>query len=549
MNKIKKIYFSFGKKERVIFWAALTSASVSFLILSWIYVKNNTAVVPARGGKYTEGMVGQPSYVNPVIAETEVDKSLVVLLFSSLADLAQKVEVENDGRLYKVRLKENIFWSDGEKITSDDVIFTVQKIQDAENFSPLFGSWQGIAANRLSELEIQFNIANPYAFFAENLSNLYIIPKHIFADVPFANWKLSEYNLKPIGSGPYKFEAYEKRSDGFITTYRLKSNPYYFKNKPFIEKFIIKFFPRTEDLLEEFNSAKIDGYGSPDPLILRNVKRPSQVISFFLPSYYAVFINQTQNIALKEIEVRKALEKAINKKELIDQILGGRGKIAPGPVPPYTSYLDDALLKEENKPSAAEILEEAGWKINEKGGREKEIKKDTKIKLEFNLTVPQIEFMAQTAELLKTSWEKAGFRINIVKLPAEEIINTVIKNRNYELLLFGNILNTNPDLFSFWHSSERFYPGLNLTLYNNKKVDSLIESIRQNMDKASRLEQFKEVQNIIAKDYPAIFLYSPDYLHITNKNLKGVKGKLIAEPAERLSGANEWYLKTTRTIK
>jgi peptide/nickel transport system substrate-binding protein len=119
------------------------------------------------------------------------------------------------------------------------------------------------------------------------------------------------------------------------------------------------------------------------------------------------------------------------------------------------------------------------------------------------------------------------------------------------MLLFGNVLAPSGDLFSFWHSSERFYPGLNLALYNNKTADKLIENIRQNFDDESRDEEFLEAQELIASEYPAIFLYSPDYLYVVGagKNLQGITPGFIAEPADRFDQVEEWHLKTRRVLR
>ena len=122
-----------------------------------------------------------------------------------------------------MRLKEGLTWQDGQQLTSDDVVFTVQSIQDPDAHSPLYQSWQGVTATRVSELEVQFTLTNPYAFFGDNLKNLYIVPKHLYADTPPGNWHLSDYNLKPVGSGPYQFLSYNKNSDGFISSYSLQA--------------------------------------------------------------------------------------------------------------------------------------------------------------------------------------------------------------------------------------------------------------------------------------------------------------------------------------
>ena len=185
--------------------------------------------------------------------------------------------------------------------------------------------------------------------------------------------------------------------------------------------------------------------------------------------------------------------------------------------------------------------------MNDRGFREKTINK-SKIPLELNLTVPQIGFLTKTAGALSRIWQSMGFKINVNEVGLQEITKNTIKNRDYEMLLFGNVLNRNFDLSSFWHSSKRFYPGLNLALYNNKKADSLIEAIQTNQNEDSRKKQFRDLQETITNDYPAVFLYSLQYAYITTKNLKGVEPGLIADPADRFLNISRWYLKTARVL-
>ena len=555
MTRFKNIFFALTRSERISFVAAglLVAGSAAALVVFRLHA--STRILPAPGGEYREGAVGQPAYVNPVLAASEVDKALVRLTFSSLTDLADKIESGRNGRTWNVRLKENLVWSNNVKLTSDDVIFTVQTIQNPESQSPFFSNWQGVVVNRVSELEMQFNLATPYAFFNENLEDLYVLPKHLFAETPPANWRLSEYNLKPIGSGPYQFDAYEKKPNGFITSYRVVRNPRYFRAAALIDDIVFRFFPSTDELLRAFNAASVDGLATFDPAIVEKINRPYRLIPFDLPSYYAVFLNQSQHLALKEPGVRQALDAAIPKGAIVREVFGGNALVAEGPLSPFffPPNPQDAPFSAPSSslsapPSAAELLENAGWTLTASGTREKIVKNAT-IPLEFDLTVPRISFLEATARMLQEAWQNIGVRVTVVTLPPEEIANRVIKNREYQALLFGNVVGPGPDLYSFWHSSERFYPGLNLALYHNQDVDDLIETTRTELDLESRAQGLRELQTTIVNDYPALFLYSPEYLHVVSKELKGVTPGPIEEPSDRFRDAATWHLRTARMFK
>lgn len=549
MSKFRKIFLALTKRERMAFLSAAALGIISGVILTGLIIAEYTRVVPTSGGEYTEGFLGQPKYINPVIASTVVDRSAVKLVFSSVPGIAEKIQPSPDGRIWDIRIKENLKWHDGEKLTTDDILFTIQKIQDPESSSPLERFWRGVSVKRISELELQLSLVNPDSFFGGALKDLYILPRHLFFEIPPANWRLSDYIIKPIGSGPYKFSSYDKRPDGFVSLYRLESWDGYFGEKPPISNFNLKFFSDLPSLTKDFNSGQIDGLAGLEPDSLSEIKRPHETFSFYLPGYYAVFLNQSKSIPLKDSAVRRALSKSFDKNALINDALGGHGKPALGPIPEGTQYFDDGISSTmESVESLGALLDKAGWKMDANGTRVKTVQ-NAKIPLELNFTVPKITFLTKTSEFLAKIWRQLGFKININIVDPEEVSKNSVKNRDYEMLLFGNVLNKNFDLSSFWHSSKRFYPGLNLSLYNNKKADALIESIGPNPKEDSRKKQFKDLQETIAGDYPAVFLYSLEYSYITTKNLHGVDSGLIADPADRFLGAQKWYIKTARVLK
>jgi peptide/nickel transport system substrate-binding protein len=547
MPFIKKIFAALTHKERISLFIATGTIIVSIVIVTGIVIAKGTASVPAPGGDYVEGIAGQPEYVNPVTAASETDRDLVKMVYSNIYDIADKIEVSSDTKTWTIRLKENLRWQDGEQLTSDDVIFTVQEIQNKDSASPLFENWTGAAVSRTSELELQFSLSKPYVFFGDNLKNLYILPKHLFANIPPGNWRLSDYNLKPIGSGPYIFSSYEKRSDGFITAYHLKAWNGYFGTKPLIENFDFQFSIDKDSLVKSFNAAQIDGFGGALSDDISNIARPHDLFIFRTPSYYAIFLNQSKNPALADPSVREALSSAVDRNNLVDAALGGFGKPDNGPIPQDAAY-NISIVATTSPDFAASLLDNAGWKIGDNGFRSKTIQKSA-VPLAVTITVPQIDFLMKTADIIKDAWQNIGVQATITLDSPDDIVNATIPNRTYEALLFGNILGPSSDLYSFWDSSQALAPGLNLAMYDDANADPLFESIRKNPNDVSRAAQFANVQNIIANDYPAVFLYSPDYLYVTNKSVRGITTGLLPDPSDRFRDAGKWYLNTTIVLK
>jgi len=555
-----QILKSLTKTEKMFLYLAIAIFFVSSLLGLSYFINKNTVSVPVESGAYTEGIVGQPKFINPIISNTDTDRDLSQIVYSDLTDLMDHYDVDPEGKTWNVFLKSDLLWSDDKPLTSDDVIFTIETIQDPEAHSPLFTTWQGIIANRISELEIEFTLRNQYVFFLDNLKELKIIPKHIFGSIPSSNLKLSNYNLEPVGSGPYKYADYSLRSDGFITQYNFAINPNYAGKKAFIQELSIKFFQGAEELIDSFNSRKIDGFGNLSPKNIEQIKITNKLTELKMPRYYAIFLNQNMNEALKEKTVRQALSIATDKNKIINEVFSGRAEAVNQPITSTIEGYKDLGSENFSLEKAAEILEKEGWKINpstqplgegvnqETGIREKKSGKNT-VKLELQLIIPQIQSLTDAADLIKTDWGKIGIKLDLIKLNPADINEDVIKNRNYQMLMFGNILKNNPDIFSFWHSSEKFYPGLNLSLFQNKKTDESIEKIRKEMDTEKRIGEVSSLQEIIKNEQPAIFLFSPYYLYVSIKNLSGLEGRLLVTPSDRFKNINEWYLETSRVLK
>ena len=553
MSFFKNLFFAFTKKERALFLSCSAVAVVSFVVVMSIVIAQATKAIPTQGGEYVEGAVGQPEYVNPVTAQSQTDIDLVKLLYANIPDIADNIATSADGLTWTVHLKSGLTWQDGQKLTSDDVIFTVQSIQNPDANSPLYTNWQGVSVNRVSELELTFTLANPYTFFRDDLNDLYVIPKHIFADVPPGNWRLSNYNLKPVGSGPYQFVSYDEQSDGFISGYHLTAWNGYAGQQALIKNFDFQFFANENGLMKSFNSGAIDGFGGISSGNLTDIKRPYDLFAWRTSSYYAVFWNQSKNLALQDPAVRKALSVAVDRDALVATALVGYGVPDYGPIPPDAAYATLTATPPVGSSSldlASSILTQAGWisSASSSNARSKTIQK-TSVPLVMNLTVPDIDFLVATADALQAAWRSIGVQTNIATDTPANIVANAVKNRTYESLLFGNVLGPSSDLYSFWDSSQRFSPGLNLAIYQNKKVDSLVEAARQDLNTASRTAQFVAAQADIIADNPAVFLYSPDYLYVTNKSVQGISPDLLPDPSDRFREVTSWYLNTTEVLK
>ncbi|MDD4931183.1 MAG: ABC transporter substrate-binding protein [Candidatus Colwellbacteria bacterium] len=512
--KLFQLIRSLEKRELMVLWISAAVLVVTGTLFVVFTMTERTEDVPVTGGTWREGSIGQPVFINPVISGNDADQDISRLVFASLADMSDDIRSDETGREWTVRLKEGIRWHDGEKITSDDVIFTFDTIVNPESRSPIAGNFDGASVSRVSELEFKFSLPSSYVFFGNTLRNMRIIPKHIFGNIPPANFSLSSFIREPIGSGPYKFASYEKEKNGFVSEYRLTVNKDYFGDKPFIKEIIFKYYSDKNSLAEAYMNGEIDGFLASDPGLVSGITIRREIKTLHATRYYAAFLNPSIVSAFKDASVRRSLSNDVSRDRIVNEVFGGFAVPLLGPVSGSGVSGPSARLDG----------------------------------LSFTITVPDLEPLVKTADILKSDWESQGAMITVKALrPAD--IQQVIKDRSYEVLIFGNILNEPQDLYSFWHSSKRFYPGLNLSMWNDRTGDSLMEEIRTEVYPAVRAELASKLTSLIADSTSAVFLASPDYIYIVSPRLKGFETTEVITPVDRLADISKWYLVTERKVK
>lgn len=641
------IFFPFAlvKKEKILFAVFLTLSFVSFIFLAARFYYKNTEVRPVSGGVYIEGVVGQPRFINPVYANSDADRDLTELIFSGLMkydekmkivpDLSQNYEIENDGKTYKFYLKDNIYWEDKQPLTADDVIFTIETIQNPDYKSPLRANWVGVDVKKINDLTIQFDLKKQYSSFIENCT-VKILPKHVWQSVSPDSFAFDNNNLNPLSSGPYKIKDVSQDA-GKIKSITLVSNSLYSGKKPYIPEVRFMFFENEKALSDAAQWGKIKG------LSISSAERPSEKWNSYdlsMPRYFAVFFNSEKKDIISP-NVRIALNYATNKKEISKKILGSEDTVIDSPIlPDFYGYNKPTETYGFDINKANEILDKEGFKdLNNDGIREKTIqdtsfrfKKDLKVgsqgedvnqlqkclsdkfpdlypekevngyfgnktkdaviafqekfaeeildpwnfkegtglvsrttrdklnevcfgpleqtvPLQISLVTVDQPQLVKAAEELKKEWEAVGVDAEIGKFPISQLEQDFIKPRNYEALLFGEVLGAEPDLFPFWHSSQKKDPGLNLSVYDNKEADKLLEDARKASDPQIKSEKLAALQDVLIKDAPFILLYDPYYEYYVIKDIKGINISKIIDPSKRFSNIENWFIKTKRIWK
>lgn len=543
-------------KEKLFFYFLVLLLIVSSLSWGFIHYYSVTKPVATSGGEYTEGNIGQPLHINPLLSQSnETDKDLVQIIYSGLFkyngqgklinDLAQSYKLSDDKTTYTIHLKKNVLWQDGHPFDANDVLFTVNLISDPAYKSPLRSSWEGVKTKVVDKYTIEFKITSPYVAFLNNLT-FGILPKHIWASITPDNFSLSPLNLEPIGTGPYKFSSLKKDSKGNIILYKLDANPAYFNGKPYIPKVTFKFYTNEDTALTALNKKEVMSINVSSPQNIQAINQKSvNIYKLNLPRYFAVFLNQTKSIPLANIEVRQALSYATNRQEIIDTVLAGNGQAVYSPfLPSMVGYSQSLNHLQFNLDKANQILDSHGWKKGQDGFRGKD-----GVSLEINLVTTDWGELVKTATLLKSQWEKIGVKVNVNAYSLSDIQQNYIRPREYDALLFGQVIGSDPDPYPFWYSSQKKDPGLNLSLFGNSQSDKLIKDGRNEFNIQKRAQDYIDFQNILTQEIPAIFLYSPSYIYPVSKSVKGINLQTLVSPSNRFTDINHWYIKTKRIKK
>lgn len=550
--KIEKVVNKMSIGEKMVFLFFATVSSVSGLVLLFNVHKSFLIEVPAFGGSFTEGVVGSPRFINPILAISDTDKDISSLVYSGLLkmkddgtfvpDIAETYEVLENGTVYQIKLKNDAYFHDGKKVTTDDIIFTINKILDPIIKSPRAINWSGVSLEKISDSEINFALSKPYAPFLEALT-VGILPKHIWEKASPEEFPFSEFNINPVGAGPYKIKKVVRNGGGIPTSITLSAFKKHTLGSPKIKTINLKFFQNENQLYEAYKNGAIDSASNLSPHLTKELQQTTVTEQTSLPRVFGLFLNQNTATVFINKEVREALHVSAPRQKIIDEILFGFGTPINGPTPNNTDT--DPDFATGNIEKAKEILASNGWAPNEEGVLSKKAGSG-KETLSFSITTSDSPELKSAASILKLAWEEVGAKVEIKVFESGDLSQNIIKSRKYDALLFGEVVSERSDLFPFWHSSERNDPGLNIALYANITTDKLLEEIRTSTDPEEQIAKRDLVISEIKNDIPAIFLFSPDMLYLKPKKVNNVSLKKVSSLNERFSSIQDWFIETDK---
>ncbi len=608
LTQFKYLFHFLNPTEKSIITISSSIIGLTLAIWGIFFFIHHSAFTPKNGGEYSEAMVGQPKFINPIFSSTnDVDADLTSLIYSGLfrydknsqlvPDLVKEYSISENKKTYTVTLKDDLKWSDGEPITANDVVYTFETIQNIEVGSPLFTAFHGVTIEKKDNNTVTFTLKESYAPFLHSLT-VGILPEHAWADTTPSSIKLTKTNLQPVGSGPWKFEKMLKDDTGNIQAYTLTVNDKYYGKIPYLKTATFRFYADYQTAIDALRSQAVSAISFiPRQYEDKLAKKSLNFHPLQLPQYTALFFNETANADLKDDDLRLALAQAIDKQKIIDEAIRGEAKVIDSPIlsgdvgyyPEIKKIVfnpaeADALLDKKWKKIAPEDFYEIKYKETLKN-RQTEIDEITKnasstpdivsstiAKIEsdvaqtvreqmvasqqiyrkdkndhilsITITTADTAEYTKVAETIATLWRNIGVNVNISTISSRQFSRETLKPREYQVLLYGEILGSDPDPYPFWHSSQTEYPGLNLSMYVNRNADKLLEDARVTDDQAKRVDNYKKFQDLLVKDLPAVFLYTPSYNFVVDKNIKGIEVGKILSPTDRFQDMGNWYIKT-----
>lgn len=540
---------------RTIRWQALV-ALLGIVLLAAILASTarefTDLTMPARGGVYTEAVVGVPRAINPLLSfGSELDSDLTGLIFQGLVALnergepipalAESWEISPDQKDITFRLRRDVRWHDGAPFTAADVIFTVGVLQSdafAESGQPastyLAQLWRNVSVEQIDPYTVRFRLQQPLAsFLAEN--TIGILPSHLWNRVPVAELSQSLLNLQPVGTGPWRLASLSAQSA------RLEPNPYAASPAPYLDAIEFRFYPDYASAFAAFQAGEVDGVSriTPQDMPAAQASEGMQVLTAPLAGATYVYFNldNAQTPFLADVRVRQALNLALDQTKLIDRVLNGQGIPADGPFMPGTWAYTPGETVAADPGRAGELLTEAGWTdTNRDGVRDRE-----GVDLAFELLGDNEVLLQELAE----QWLQIGVRAEPKLVTLASLAGDYLSPRTFQAAVTHWQLSGDPDPYPLWHSTQ-IDNGQNYTGWRNEQADLLMEQGRSVNDPGLRMQLYSEFQRMFREELPALPLFYDVYAHGVSDQVKDVEIGRLNWPWERFRSAAQWYIVTQR---
>jgi len=541
------------KQLKIYLKKQLTFAFLLTLLLSSVAVTNAGSnaemreLPPRYGGTIIIGILTDVTHLNPAISTSYYIDTVSGQIYNSLMEydyktlepvpeLAKSWDLSEDGLTYTFHLEEDVYWTDGEPFTSEDVKFTFENITIPYHprGAATFG---GIEFEAPDEHTFVMKLKNSYAPLINYFTLWYvgIMPKHLYEGTDILN---NPHNWEdPVGTGPFMLDEWVKGSH-----IKLVRNPNYWReDEPYLDSVIFKIIPDTSSRLLAFENHEIDYVPLMIPnteLVRLNETDGINVVSCGAFGSMHTIQNNLDNEYLSDIRVRKAIAYAIDKDQFNELVLDNLFKVATGPLPSTSwAYNPDVEKYEQNITLANRLLDEAGYPRGPDGNR---------FSLRMIIGTTGRDKGVPEMEIMRSQLSEVGIDLQLEVYDEATTTQMVSMERDFDMYLIAGLSTApDPNMISGYLHSNRILkddpiPGLyNVMDYNNSRVDELFEMGKVETDVEKRKEIYGELQEIVVNELPCYYLIEDQYFHFYWEDYVGIPAGPYGGARERLDSV--WW--------
>lgn len=534
----------------------LTGIIVGFLLLLEQPTSTRTSPEAVQGGTYIEALIGQPQRLNPVLDfNNQVDRDVDRLIYSGLLkfddrglplpDLAEAWGVSADGLTYNFQLRGGIKFHDGQTLTSEDVIFTIELLREGGTVVPadLQAFWSQVEVRKLADLALSFTLPEPFAPFTDYLT-FGVLPKHLLGHLTFDQIMNDPFNLAPIGTGPYRYQNLIMEGNA-ISGVSLAINQDYYGQPAYIEQIVFKYYPDENAAFNAFTKDEVQGLNHIGSNLLNEALRTENlnITTSATPQLTLVFMNlaDPQLEFFQDQSVRKALSTGINRNRLVSGMLQGQAIIADSPIMPGSwAYYDGLVPTEYDPDTAAAMLKAAGYVVT---GETAQVRAKDGIELRFELIYPETDRHRMIAEAIRDDMQALNVVVTLVPLSYSELVDNRLASRSYQAALVDVNMTRypDPDPYVFWDKAQ-VAGGQNYSQWDNRSASEYLEQARTTRDINERARLYRNFQVIFNEQTPSLLLYYSVYSYGIKRDVRGVTVGPLFDPSDRFQTVTDWYL-------
>ncbi len=511
-----------------------------------------TTRVPAAGGTFVEGLVGAPRYLNPLLSDANrVDSEITSLIFDGLTRydetgalvpaLAREWQVSEDGLSVTFTLRDDVQWHDGEPFTAEDVVFTYRLLQNEAFPAPagLRTLWQAVTVSSSDEQSVTITLPEPYSPFLDATTRG-ILPEHILGNENPARIPDSDFNRRPVGTGPFLVPAGEdwQRTGRLL----LAPNPAHWPQGVGLDSLVFRFFPDMQALMDAYEDGEVQAINNVQAEAFPEVAQMdgTRLFTAPLPRYTQLLFNLSEQgaPALQRREVRQALAHALDRQALVGQALHGQGMPLEGPyLPTSWAYNPGAVTAYPYQPElSAQLLDESGWLLPEGG----DVRQGEGGPLALRLLLVDEPAQRALAAAVAQQWAEVGVATELQPVDAATFA-TALAERGFDVALTEVAASGDPDVYDFW-SQEAIVRGHNYASWNSRAASEALEQARQVWDVGQRKAYYDSFQTALTSAVPAISLYQHVYTYAVSDEVQEVEIGRIDHPRERYETLPDWFL-------